>query len=153
MCCPARSIEFDAGTGTLLVTTTEDGSVRVNGAVRLDSDLTITTSGNAADQIVFTKNAPINSQLTSGGANEENDLVLTAGLGAVRFFANVGGTSPLGSLTITTAGPVQFGDADTVATGDEAAITVVRTTGDINLGSTSPTGLIEFDAGSGRVLS
>ena len=143
------SIEFDAADGnTLTVTTTEGGRVRLNGPVRLDSDLTVITAGAGDGDIVFTKNAPVDSQASP--TNEENDLLLTAGTAAVRFFANVGMTNPLGSLVVTTASLVQFGDADTTVTGDEAAISTVTTTGQINVGSVGIIGSIEFDAADGK---
>jgi len=96
-------ITFNAGplaTSKLTITTTDD-DVRLNGAVTLNSDLTIDTGSAGAGDITFTNSATINSQ----GA-EHNDLLLNAGTGSVFFNANIGAataTSSLGTMTVTTA--------------------------------------------------
>src|SRR5205085_409385 len=119
---------------SLLTLTTTNDAVRLNGAVTVNSDLTIDTGAGVGD-ITFTSSATINSQ----GA-EHNDLLLNAGTGSVFFNGNIGaatGTSSLGLLTITTAaGGVTFGQSDTnTGSGGTAPVTTVNTDGAINIGS------------------
>src|SRR6185436_19442508 len=128
---------FNAGplaTSKLTITTTDD-DVRLNGAVTLNSDLTIDTGSAGAGDITFTNSATINSQ----GA-EHNDLVLNAGTGSVFFNANIGAataTSSLGTMTVTTAsGGVTFGQTDANSgAGGTGPVTTVNTDGAIDIGT------------------
>jgi len=73
------------------ITTTND-DVRLNGAVTLNSDLTIDT-GTGAGNITFTNSATIDSQ-----GSEHNDLLLKAGTGSVFFNANIGAATGTSSF-------------------------------------------------------
>src|SRR4029078_9301477 len=122
-----------AASDVLTITTTND-SVRLNGAVTLNSDLTIDTGAGAGD-ITFTNSATIDSQ-----GSEHNDLLLKAGTGSVFFNRNIGAgsvTSSLGTMTITTAaGGVTFGQSDSNSGfGGTGPVTTVNTEGAIDIGS------------------
>ena len=146
-------ITFNAGAGTLVVTTTGD-NVRLNGAVTLNSDLTLDTGSGDAGDITFTTAGKIDSQ-----GVEHNDLLLNAGTGSVLFNGNIGSTSTIGSLTVDTAsGGVTFGGADVGATGGSAPVTTVNTDGPIDIGTGTTaadviggTG-ITFNAGAGTLV-
>mgnify|MGYP003340698590 CR=1 FL=1 len=72
------------------------------------SSMQLTPSTAPAGDIVFTNDAPIDSQ-----AGENNDLTLNAGTASIFFNANIGQTQRLGDFLIdTAAGGVTFGGAD-----------------------------------------
>src|SRR6185295_11240196 len=145
-------IVFNAGplaTSKLTITTTDD-DVRLNGAVTLNSDLTIDTGAVGAGNITFTNSATIDSQ-----GSEHNDLVLNAGTGSVFFNANIGtatATSSLGTMTVTTAsGGVTSGQTDANSgAGGTGPVTTVNTDGAIDIGTVGNviggTGIV-FNAG------
>ena len=115
-------IVFDGGgdndnllTDSLLTITTTNATVRLNGPVTLNSDLTI-TAGSGAGDITFAAESTIDSQET-----EHNDLKLTAGTGGIAFAGAVGGTAPLGTVTIGTAGAVTASSSFIVASLNETA--------------------------------
>ena len=126
----------DLASDVLTITTSSD-NVRLNGPVRLRSDLTITTMTGAGN-IEFTDAATIDSEV-----GEANDLSLTSGTGTIDFNGNIGtvdattgsGTR-IGTLTVSaTTGTVTFGGADVAASNSETAnVTTVNTDGAINIG-------------------
>lgn len=129
--------------GGLSLVNTAAGTVRLNGPVRLASDVLI----DAADGLIlFTTAATID-----GEVGESNDLTLSAGDGSVSFNADIGDTQAIGNLTVTEAGAgVTFG-----GTGgpDYGVVGSVRTDGEINLGSEDVIGgKIALNAGDGDMI-
>ena len=125
-----------------MTTTSED--VRLNGAVTLSADVRIDTDETAATgtggaDVLFTNDAPIDSQLT-----EANDLVIDAGVASVFFNEDLGAaaaTSELGRLEIEQAdGGVTFGQADTetALTGSTGPLNAISLVGDGTVGNALP---------------
>ena len=139
-------------TDSRITITTSGDQIRFNGAVFLNSDATITTGSTTGGDIVFTNDAPLNST-----ANETNDLLLTAGTGAVRFNEDIGGTRNLNTFTITRAdGGVYFGESDieTDGAGTVGSVNLVNAAGKIDLGSIDViggTGIV-FNGGAGTIV-
>src|SRR6185369_8064695 len=146
----AHGIVFDGGTGSgslLTVTTTGGGSVRVSGAVELDSNLRIVTAGTSDGNITFTNDSSLDSQ-----AGEFNNLALNSGTGLVKFNEDLGSTQRLGSLTVENAAQVLFGEGNTEVpgAGTTGPVTVVNTNGAIDIGSQSViSGGIILNGGAG----
>jgi Ca2+-binding RTX toxin-like protein len=158
-----NGIAFNAGPGTLTVQTSED-DIRLNGAVFLQSHLSLDTDEGAegtptagAGNVTFTSAATINSQngTNAGGTSvgaERNNLAIDAGDGAVFFNANIGTTQRLGTFTIDRAqAGVVFGQADVVTTGTTGPVTSVFTDGAIDIGSGTNTD--DVIGGAGIVLN
>ena len=106
-------------------------SVRFNGAVTLQTDVTIDTSTNGGD-ILFTKASSIDS-----GTVRHGSLTLDAGTGRIEFNEDLGSVRELGSLTITQAdGGVVFGGADTetAAGNDLGPVNTIHSDGPIDIG-------------------
>lgn len=131
-----RHIVFNGGTDAVQISTTDD-NVRLNGQVRLHSDLRIDT-GDGAGDIIFTSAATINSDdsVVVPGAEPRRDLVLDAGDGGVFFNANIGEAIPLATLIVDRAAKgVVFGGADTAVDGGAGPVTEVHVQGPVDLGS------------------
>ncbi|NUQ62101.1 MAG: hypothetical protein HUU20_06415 [Pirellulales bacterium] len=154
-------IVLNAGNGSTLSFVTTADSVRLNGAVLLESDASVDISNgdfHVPVEIRFTLHAPIDSQ-----AGEYNDLVLTAAAGIVSFNADIGAEGPLGQLIITDAWGVAFGNDYLDAVPDHGPITTVRVAGDpldpdawgINVGELAPIGGAgtTLDAGDGNQIA
>jgi hypothetical protein len=160
-------IQLDGGALGLSMSTV-GGAIRLNGAVELQSNVSINTSDDGALSgagVLFTANAPVNSQ-----TGAVYDLVLSAGTnGVVSFNANLGdpnansaATGPLGQLLVTQARGVAFGN-DPGTNPDLAPVTMVRVVGDpaspdpfaIDLGTIAPIGdgRIRLNAGNGNLIS
>ncbi len=128
-------IVLNGGANTLAIQTTGD-SIRFNGAVTLQSDLALDTDATDDDShggaIVFTNDAPIDSQAT-----EHADITIDVGTSSVTFNENLGETQSLGALTVTEADAgVIFGGADieTIGTGGAGPVNVINTDDAIDLG-------------------
>src|SRR4029078_922436 len=142
-------IVLNGGAGLLTITTT-NSDVRFNGAVTLNSDVTIDTGGGAGN-ITFTAGNAGTGKIDSQ-ANEHNDLTLNAGTGSVFFNGNIGTTAaaPLGSVVVDpAAGGVTFGGADNATIGATGPVTTVHTENQIDIG-TGVTAAEEI-AGTGSV--
>ena len=141
----SRGIVFDGGLlpASLLTVSTSSGSVPLNGAVRLDSHLAIDTDPSDADDlttsltgasILFTHDAPIDSQANSGNtASEANRLTLDAGVGSLRFNEDLGQRThgQLGRLIVEEAdGGVIFGQADDESGPDTGPVNFITLVGD-----------------------
>ena len=157
----AGGVTFDGGVSTTTIETTSD-TVRLNGAVTLNTDLRIDTDETASSAtggatVTFTNDAPIDSQTSEG-----NDLTIDAGTAQVLFNEDIGNAaagSELGRLVIeeATAG-VTFGAADTETpgTGGSGPVNVISLVGDgastaLNVGSVTTIGGsgIVFNGGAG----
>lgn len=134
-------IVFNAGADTLDIKTTND-TVRINGAVTLQSALDIDTNGfpitignvvggPVGGTVTFTANATIDSE-----QDEFNSLTIDAGNESVRFNDNIGSGEAIGALTITQADAgVLFGQTDTdLGPGTTGPVEEIRTNGDIDIG-------------------
>jgi hypothetical protein len=129
----------DAGGITFLTT---NDTVRFNGPVSLLSDATLDT-GNAA--VTFTNDASIDGQ-----AGESNGLTLDVGTASVFFNENIGETQAVGGIVVERADAgVFFGTAEVeTVNGDAGSVDIVRTNGDINIGSVNTiAGGISLNAG------
>src|SRR5205814_243047 len=130
-------IVFNGGVGPLTVTTT-NSPVRLNGAVTLNTNLTIDTGSGDGD-ITFTAANVIAGAGTGridSQSGEHNDLTLNAGTGRVFFNGNIGGLQSLGNLLVdTAAGGVTFGSSDTASIGAAGSLTTVHTAGQIDIGT------------------
>ena len=127
----------DQGSSRLVITTSDD-DVRINGKVRLESDLRISTGGDVADgDILFTDNATIDSAL-----GETQSLDLTAGGGSISFNADLGKTVHLDQLTVwdTPTGKVSFGRDGQTADNDRRYVELVNANGGVDLGVGSSDG-------------
>ena len=89
------------GGASLLIITTTNSNVRLNGAVTLNSNVKIDTGAGAGD-ITFTA-ANAGTGRIDSQVNEHNDLTLNAGTGSVFFNGNIGGTQTLGNLIVEAA--------------------------------------------------
>jgi hypothetical protein len=124
-------IVFNAGADTLFVTTTDD-TVRINGAVTLNSFLDINTNpAGGGGNVTFTSDATIDSE-----AGEFNDLTLDVGTQQVLFNNNLGANQLLGALTITQADSgVTFGESDTnEGPGTTGPVATIATAGAVDIG-------------------
>ncbi len=158
-------IVFNAGASpAILSVQTSEDDIRLNGAVFLQSALSLDTDEGVAGtptagagNVTFTSAATINSQngTNAGGTSvgaERNNLLIDAGDGAVFFNANIGTTQRLGTLTIDRAqAGVVFGQADAVTTGTTGPVTSVFTDGAIDIGS--GTNMDDVIGGAGIVLN
>jgi hypothetical protein len=134
----AGGITFDGvGTGTTIETTSD--TLRLNGAVTLNTDLRIDTdetmsSTTAGANVTFTVESTIDSQTASGGGTEANSLTIDAGIASVLFNGNIGtaAAGELGALQITEAdGGVVFGESDANAgPGTTGPVTAIELVGD-----------------------
>jgi len=157
----ASGITFDGvATGTTIETTSD--TIRLNGAVTLNTDLRIDTDETAAAatggaNVTFTNDAPIDSQATEG-----NDLTIDVGTAQVFFNEDIGNAAAyteLGLLVIEEAtGGVAFGTADTETpgTGADGPVNVISLVGDgastaLDIGSVTTIGGsgIVFNGGPG----
>ncbi len=136
----AGGIIVNGGTVGSIAFTTTDDNVRLNGAVTLQSNVSIDTGDNGGD-ITFTSDSTIDSgdgtsAAPLGSTVERNDLFLDAGDGAVFFNANIGDTQRLNDLTVDRAASgVTFGAADVATTGASGPVTSVATDGAIDIGA------------------
>lgn len=128
-------VVFNAGANSTLRIVTTSDNVTINGAVKLQSNVSINT-GNRGGDITFTDASPIDNQ-----AAELKDLTLAAGEGSVFLDQNVG-SDPIGKLTVTRA----FGGV-TIGT-DASPVTIVHAARGIDIGVGS-----NQVAGSGIVLN
>ncbi|MDA1164960.1 MAG: hypothetical protein O3B13_17835, partial [Planctomycetota bacterium] len=134
------------GAGTGITFQTSDDDIRFNGQVQLQSDVTLDTSDGAGD-VTFTNDASIDSQ-----NGENNGLTIDAGTASVFFNEDIGAVQALGALNIERAnGGVLFGTAELeTVMGDAGPVDIVRTNGDINIGSINAiNGGISLNAGTG----
>ncbi len=151
-------IVFNGGDETLHLTT-EDASVRLNGAVTLNSDLEIDTNAaidTGGGTVTFTSAATIDSE-----TGEASNLTIDAGTEQVLFNNDLGAINPLGALTITQADfGVRFGQAgipgesDLGQHSDELGlVNTIATDGpiDIGVGSHVITGGIVLNNGDGTL--
>ena len=127
-----------------------NGDVRLNGALRGQSNVRVDTSAGGGD-ILFTSAATFNSDdgPASSGSDERNSLTLDAGSGSVSLNANLGERQRLSSFMVQRAsGGVELGGADNVV-GDKGPISLILTDGPIALGSAeSISGGIVLNAGN-----
>tara|TARA_R110002072_G_scaffold145459_1_gene291873 strand:+ start:236 stop:20809 length:20574 start_codon:yes stop_codon:yes gene_type:complete len=153
----AGGITFDGVASTTTIETTSD-TIRLNGAVTLNTDLRIDTDETAAAStggatVTFTSDTPIDSQ-----ASEGNDLTIDAGTAQILFNEDIGNAaagSELGRLVIeeATAG-VTFGvaDTETPGTGGSGPVNVISLVGDGAL-SALDVGSVTTIGGSGIVFN
>lgn len=152
---PSTGITFNAGGGTLQITTTDD-AVRLNGPVTLQSSVDINTNTAATGiggTVTFTSDATIDGEF-----GEFNDLTIDAGTRLVLFNNDLGQTHPIGALTITQSdGGVIFGESDDFEPGGHGTtgpVSTVSTNGaiDIGVGSNVITGGILLNGGDSGLL-
>lgn len=150
-------IVFNGGSDALSITTTDD-SIRLNGPVKLQSDLIISTGSGAGD-VTFTSAATIDSHDGPGAITtvEHNDLVIDAGDGGMSFNASIGVTQSIGRLIVDRAARgIVFGGADTATVGGTGPVTQVLTDGEIDLGTGDTAddllGPVVFNAGANEFL-
>lgn len=105
---------------------TENQNLTLNGAIALTGDLTLSTGTGAGDLTVL--------GTVDGGRN----LTLTAGTGNINLNGNLGGTTPLTSLTLNTTELVALGDNITT-TNDQIYNNPVTLTGDSTLTANNAT--------------
>ncbi len=155
-------IALNAGNGNTLSLVTTADKLRLNGAVELQSHVSIDTSdagGSPGAEIRFTVNALLDSE-----AGEGNGLTLTAGAyGTVSFNADIGTTAALGHLIVTDAKGVAIGNDTDLTDSDLAPVTTVWVDGDapqpggfaIDVGSVTAIGPdgIALGAGEGNLIS
>ncbi len=122
------------GGAALLSLSSVGTRMRFNGAVTLRSDVDLNTGLGTGD-ILFTNDSPIDSQ-----AGETSDLTLSADNGNVLFNEDLGSSQRLGSLIVTAANQIVFGQADNdpVGTGTTGSVNIVATNERIVLGLNSP---------------
>jgi len=135
-------ITLNGGGGPLLMATS-NADVRLNGAVRAQSDIAIDT-GDGGGSITLTSSATINSHDGPASATtiKRNSVTLDAGTGTVSINANLGEQQRLGSLIVERA-------AGGVVIGDTGPVTQVATDGPISIGSVAAiAGGIALDGGS-----
>ncbi|MCX7423662.1 MAG: hypothetical protein NT013_29570 [Planctomycetia bacterium] len=143
-------IVLNAGSGTLNVTTADE-TVRFNGRVTLDSDVSINSNtAGFGGTVTFTSDATIDSQF-----GEHHDLTIDAGSQQVLFNNDLGARQSLGALTITQAdGGVTFGESDSYqGPGKTGPVTTIVTDATIDIGVAEhviPGGIV-FNAGSGTL--
>lgn len=120
--------------GTTLSTTNDD--VRINGPVQLQNDVLIST-GEGLGNITFTSAATIDSTDGIGAPtfDQRSNLTLDAGKGSVTLNANLGATQPLDQFRILRAAQsVAIGGGDSFIAAGAGPVTIVRTTGGIDIG-------------------
>ncbi|MDA1051130.1 MAG: hypothetical protein O3C40_11715 [Planctomycetota bacterium] len=139
-------ITLNGGSSPLLISTS-NADVRLNGAVRAQSDIAIDT-GDGGGSITLTNSATIDSHdgPVSVTTIERNSVTLDAGSGRVSINANLGGQQRLGSFTVERA-------AGGVEIGGTGPVTQIATDGPISIGSVAEiTGGITLDGG-GNLLA
>ena len=146
----AGGIVLNAGSGTLVITTTDD-AVRFNGPVTLASQTEINTNASGVGgAVTFTSSATIDSQF-----GESNGLTIDAGTQRVLFNNDIGLINAIGALTITQADSgVIFGESDAnQGPGSTGPVTTLAAEGaiDIGVGTNVIVGGIVFNAGSGTL--
>ncbi|MCB9872992.1 MAG: hypothetical protein H6821_02335, partial [Planctomycetaceae bacterium] len=146
-------ITLNGGNGELLFETSND-DVRLNGAIRAQSNIAIDTD-DGIGSITLTSSTTIDSHDGPGAATtiERNSVRLDAGEGAISINANIGGQQEIGSFTIERAtGGVVVGGADTSVLGGAGPVSQIATDGPIDIGSAaSITGGIALNGGSGSL--
>ncbi|MBP88656.1 MAG: hypothetical protein CMJ64_18400 [Planctomycetaceae bacterium] len=114
-----------------------DGDIRLNGALRAQSDVLFDTSMGDGDTLL-TSAASLDSDdgPSATTSDERNNVTFDAGDGQISLNANIGENQRLGSLTIErAAGGVEIGGADSDVVGGRGPVSQTLTDGPIAIGS------------------